>query len=207
MVKFSNCQLFSGLSAQELKQCETYFRVVNYPWQSSIFQEGDVGGAMYFINQGKVKIGKKGKDGRDIILAELGEGDFFGEMSLLDDKPRSAFAVAITDTFLSQLTKDNFIRLLNINPNISFKLLQSFSKRLRETNDLISSIQYKHTEERLADLLSSRQEMEFSPEQLAVQVESTPEAVNQILLKFQREGMITISQYKLHWIGKQKKNK
>ena len=202
MIKFSDCPLFSGLNPAELKKFENALRVVNFPWQSLIFQEGDVGGAMYFINEGRVKIGKAGQDGQEVVLAELGEGSYFGEMSLLDDQPRSAYAITMTDSILSQLTKRDFLALLRQNPDICIKLLQNFSRRLRETNDIISTLSFKSTEKKLVEFLSLHRETEFSPERLAARFNSSPETISLLVHKLQEEGLISVQQYKLVWVGK-----
>src|SRR5436853_2260928 len=103
-----------------------------------IFREGDLGTEMYIINEGKVEILNQVGD-EEQILAVLEKGDFFGEMSVLEDLPRAATARAATDVRLLQINGSTFDQLLQANPEIAVRMMRKLSRRLRETDDLLKT--------------------------------------------------------------------
>ncbi len=98
-----------------------------------IFEEGDLGTDMYIVQQGKVAIQKTYK-GSERQLALLGQGDFFGEMSVLEDLPRTATAKAVSDCRLLQINGSTFDQMLRKNPEIAVRMMRKLSRRLRETD-------------------------------------------------------------------------
>src|SRR6476661_3406282 len=104
-----------------------------------IFREGDLGTEMYIINEGKVEILNQVGD-EEQVLAVLEKGDFFGEMSVLEDLPRAASARAGTDVRLLQINGSTFDQLLQGNPEIAVRMMRKLSRRLRETDEMIKSL-------------------------------------------------------------------
>jgi Cyclic nucleotide-binding domain/FHA domain len=103
-----------------------------------VFREGDLGTEMYIINEGKVEIlNRFGEEQR--VLAVLEKGDFFGEMSVLEDLPRAASARALTDTRLLQINGSTFDQMLQHNPEIAVRMMRKLSRRLRETDELLKT--------------------------------------------------------------------
>lgn len=102
-----------------------------------LFHRGEPGDAMYLVETGCVRISLKDADGHDTILAEMGDGDFFGEMSLLDGNPRSADATASVDSRLAVLPRADFRAFLRKNPDIGLGILTALTHRLRRTDDLL----------------------------------------------------------------------
>jgi len=106
-----------------------------YQKNEAIFEEGDEGHEMFLVHQGEVEIQHKTKTGRVVTLANLKPGDFFGEMALVDDYPRSASAVAReNDTQLIVLDKRKFTYMVQQLPDFSLAIMQKLCQRLRETN-------------------------------------------------------------------------
>ncbi len=101
-----------------------------------IFREGDLGTEMYIINEGKVEILNQVGD-EEQVLALLEKGDFFGEMSVLEDLPRAASARAATDVRLLQINGSTFDQLLQGNPEIAVRMMRKLSRRLRETDEML----------------------------------------------------------------------
>ncbi|MBN2208780.1 MAG: cyclic nucleotide-binding domain-containing protein [Candidatus Coatesbacteria bacterium] len=99
-----------------------------------VFRQNDAPDALYVILKGQVRVSKVMPSGRDVTLAYLGRGDFFGEMGLIEAEPRSATVISVETTTLLALSKNDFQTLLKENPAISFGLLRVLSKRLRENN-------------------------------------------------------------------------
>ena len=104
---------------------------------TSLFNRGEPGDAMYLIENGRVRISVKDTDGHDTTLAEMSNGEFFGEMSLLDGNPRSADATAGTDSRLAVLPRAEFRSFLRKNPDIALGILTALTHRLRRTDDLL----------------------------------------------------------------------
>ncbi len=101
-----------------------------------VFREGDLGTEMYVLHEGQVEILQTaGGDLRQIAVLE--KGDFFGEMSLLEELPRNAGARALTDAKLIEINRALFDRMLRDNPEIGVRIMRKLSRRVRETDDLL----------------------------------------------------------------------
>jgi CRP/FNR family transcriptional regulator, cyclic AMP receptor protein len=102
-----------------------------------LFRAGHEGDAMYLIEEGKVRIFVRAKDGHEVTLTELQRGDFFGEMALLDGKPRSADARVAEDARLAVLSREHFLSFTRSNPNVALEMLTALANRLRQTDELL----------------------------------------------------------------------
>ena len=102
-----------------------------------LFRAGDEGDAMYVIEEGKVRICVRAKDGNEVTLTELGRGDFFGEMALLDGKLRSADARVVENARLAVLSREHFLSFVRTNPNVALEMLTALANRLRHTDELL----------------------------------------------------------------------
>jgi CRP/FNR family cyclic AMP-dependent transcriptional regulator len=102
-----------------------------------LFRAGDEGDAMYLIEEGKVRICVRAKDGHEVTLTELERGDFFGEMALLDGKARSADARVAEDARLAVLSREHFLSFVRANPNVGLEMLTALANRLRHTDELL----------------------------------------------------------------------
>src|SRR4026208_2526930 len=102
-----------------------------------LFRTGDEGDAMYLIEQGKIRICVRAKDGHEVTLTELHRGDFFGEMALLDGKPRSADARVAEDARLAVLSRQHFLSFVRSSPNVALEMLTALANRLRHTDELL----------------------------------------------------------------------
>jgi len=103
-----------------------------------VFREGELGTEMYIIHEGQVEILNRVGD-EERLLAVLEKGDFFGEMALLEDRPRAASARALTATRLLQINGSTFDQMLRDNPEIAVRMMRKLSRRLRETDDLLKA--------------------------------------------------------------------
>jgi len=104
-----------------------------------IFKEGDLGIDMFIVQSGRVEILKRHKQ-EERRLAVLGQGDFFGEMSILEDLPRSASARAIKDCKLVRINGSTFDQMLRKNPEIAVRMMRKLSRRLRETDQMLREV-------------------------------------------------------------------
>jgi CRP/FNR family cyclic AMP-dependent transcriptional regulator len=138
--------LFQDLNEKEIKQVVKLAVPKTFPGGALIIQEGESGDTMYILCQGEVEITKRlglvldedTPNERIIIRLKADEGVCFGEMSLLEDEPRSATVTALTDCFLMELSRENFLDLIKYNSDMGCKILlrlsQLLSKYLRKTS-------------------------------------------------------------------------
>jgi CRP/FNR family cyclic AMP-dependent transcriptional regulator len=106
---------------------------------TQLFHKGDTGDAMYLIENGRVRISIMDEDHKEITLAELAQGDFFGEMSIIDGRQRSADAMVIDDARFAILSRPNFLAFVRSNPDVALGMLGALTDRLRRTDELIRS--------------------------------------------------------------------
>jgi len=124
-----------------------------YPKNSVILFEDDPGDALYVVATGQVKVVLIGEDGREVILSVMGPGEFFGEMSLLDDEPRSAHVIAMEDSSLVVLRREDFEGILSQTPGIALALLREMSRRLRRADEKVGSLVLLDVQGRVSRLL------------------------------------------------------
>src|SRR5436309_6763285 len=129
--------LFASLDSKSTAQLGEYLTIHDYPKSGTILPNGEPGDAMYQVDVGKVHISITDADGHAVTLAELGPGDFFGEMSMLDGHGRSANATATENARLAQLTRDDFLSFMRSDPRVTLELLTALTGRLRRTDDLL----------------------------------------------------------------------
>jgi uncharacterized membrane protein len=129
--------LFASLDDETASALRALLEVEQRSAGSSLFQTGDAGDSMYLIEGGRVRIHIRDADGDEVTLAELARGDFFGEMAILDGKPRSASATVIEDARLAVLQRDDFLAFVRRNPEVSLRMLAAITTRLRRTDDLL----------------------------------------------------------------------
>jgi len=145
--------LFSDLSEGDLASFGEVTREREYPKNSVILFEDDPGDSLYIVSTGQVKVVLIGEDGREVILSVLGDGDFFGEMALIDDEPRSAHVIAMKDSQLLVLRRDDFQAQVAMHPQIALKLLRVLVQRLRRADEKIGGLVLLDVNGRVARLL------------------------------------------------------
>jgi len=129
--------LFASLRDEEAEELVTLLQSRPVPAGTLLFHAGENGDAMYLIQSGRVRIAVDDSEGQQIVLAELAQGDFFGEMSLIDGKQRSADAHVIEDAQLSVLSRENFLRYINTHPGVALEMLSAVFQRLRHTDRML----------------------------------------------------------------------
>ncbi len=142
--------IFSELQDNILEKISSLMQVRTYSKDQMILMEEALGDSFFVISKGSVKITRLSEDGREVILAMLGEGEFFGEMSLLDGETRSANVVAIEDAEVMVLNRNDFLSLLERYPRIAISLLEELTRRLRKSDQQIESLSLSDAEKRIA---------------------------------------------------------
>jgi CRP/FNR family cyclic AMP-dependent transcriptional regulator len=129
--------LFESLDDEAARHLCQLLQSIDCKAKTSLFSAGDKGDAMYLIERGKVRISMQAADGRNMTLTELGRGDFFGEMALLDGERRSADAIVTEDARLAVLSREHFLSFVRSSPDVSLELLTALANRLRHTDELL----------------------------------------------------------------------
>ena len=145
--------LFSDLSEKSLKVITNKMVARFYDKEKMILIEESAGETFFLIATGTVKITRMSDDGREVILAILGEGDFFGEMALLDGEGRSANVVALEDAEVLTLQRSDFLDILERFPKIAIHLLKELTTRIRHSDQQIESLSLSGAEQRIALVL------------------------------------------------------
>ncbi len=170
-----------------------------------VFREGDSGDRLYVVTEGKVKLGRSSSDGRENLLAILGPGQMFGELSLFDPGPRSATAAAVTDVTMATLAHDELLRWLTGRPDVARGLLTQLAARLRKANDVVADLVFSDVPGRVAKALldlSARfgrtaddgvyVHHDLTQEELAQLVGASRETVNKALADFASRGWLRL---------------
>jgi uncharacterized membrane protein len=129
--------LFESLDDEAAGELSHLLESVDCKTGTPLFRAGDQGDAMYLIERGKVRISVQATDGQELTLTELGRGDFFGEMALLDGQRRSANAVVAEDARLALLSREHFLSFMRSSPDVALEMLTALANRLRRTDDLL----------------------------------------------------------------------
>jgi len=137
---FKNIPLFSELTNQEIQLIVTYSKEYRYPKGSIVFHEGDPGDFLLIILSGRVKVVLFGEGEKEVILAILGPGSFFGEMAVLDATPRSATVLTLEPSLFLHIDQGKFSSLIKKYPQLAWKIMKHLTSRLREANEQIGSL-------------------------------------------------------------------
>ncbi len=131
--------LFASLDDDSAKDLRSLLSERNVPSNTLLFNQGDEGDAMYLIESGRIRISVVDDDKKEVTLAELAQGDFFGEMSIIDGRQRSADARVIEDCRLAILSRPAFLSFVRKKPDVALEMLGALTDRLRRTDQLLRS--------------------------------------------------------------------
>lgn len=202
----SDAPLLPGLDAQaasELERAATRKRVRR---GDVLFREGDTGDRLYVVTSGKVKITRAAADGRENVVAVLGPGDMFGELSLFDPGPRTATATAVSSGEVAVMAHEELRPWLARNPDVAVALLAALARRVRRTTDTLADVVFTDVPGRVAKALLSlaerfsqpaadgsvRVEHGLTQSELAQYVGASRETVNKALAEFASRGWLRV---------------
>jgi CRP-like cAMP-binding protein len=140
IVRLKKAFLFQGLPEDVLEALAQKVTHRALAKDETLFRRGDEGDALYVIDEGWVKIVRADDQGNELVLNSCGPGEAIGEMSLLDQEPRSAGVIALVDTEVLELKRDGFFELLHQRPDVALVLIRSISSRLRFSGTYIQKI-------------------------------------------------------------------
>lgn len=129
--------LFASLDDQAASELRNLLRTREADAGTTLFRAGDEGDAMYLIESGRIRIAVSDEDEKQIVLAELARGDFFGEMAIIDGKKRSADATVIEPGKLAVLSRESFLKFIRNNPIVALEMLSATFTRLRHTDKML----------------------------------------------------------------------
>ncbi len=195
--------LFAALDDEAAKSLRSSMVDVTLPRGRVLFSEGQVGYRLYVVTTGKMKLGRTSVDGRENLLAVLGPGEMFGELSLFDPGPRTATATAVTDSTLIGLGHSDLQPWLTGRPEVASQLLRALAQRLRRTNEALADLVFSDVPGRVAKALLDLATRfgvqsdggihvthDLTQEELAQLVGASRETVNKALADFQQRGWI-----------------
>jgi CRP/FNR family cyclic AMP-dependent transcriptional regulator len=133
-----NVPLFELLDDEELKELSAHIDEDTFAAGQTVFEAGDPGAEMHVVLRGKIHVFITDDDGKNVTIAELGEGEFVGELSLLDSEPRSATAVAQEPTRTFVIDRDDLLRLFRLKPEAALDIIATLGSRIRATDILLA---------------------------------------------------------------------
>ncbi len=200
-----NVPLFSELETEELEQLAGVLREHHYKKNVTIFHIDDPGNSMFILKKGLVKISIEDQNGREIILRILYPTDFFGEMSLLENAPRSATVTTLEPTDALILYRDHFLNLIEKSPKLLLNMTAVLSRRLRRMNELIRSLAFYDVYGKVARVLLNLAEekgrtteqgtiidLRLTQQELAELAGMSRETMTRTLRDFQQAGCLRI---------------
>ena len=206
----SSVSIFADLSDSELVSIKNVCQTRNYPKNSMIILEEEMGDVVFIVITGTVKITRVNDEGKEVILAMLGAGEVFGEMAILDGESRSANALAQENCEVITINREEFLNIIKTNNKVALNLMTEFAVRLRKSDQQIEALSLDDAEHRIGvSILNLAEEMGVI-RQGAVTVENLPyqqdianmagtsrETVSRVMKIFEDRGLITKSGHKL----------
>lgn len=202
--------LFRNMPKPMLSKLSSLLRTVTYKAHTDIFHAGDQGATMYIVLTGAVKIFVPAIDGREVVLAVHRSGDLLGEMSLLDDEPRSASATTIEETEMVSLRRADFLRVLNEHPEAQRAIIEVLVERLRATNQSIQDAYLLDVPGRLARRLllianehgirtehGTELGLRVSQQELANMIGASRVAVNKQLQAWRQQNIVDVNRQRV----------
>lgn len=151
--RLKSIPLFADLSDKERELLATTQMSRKFQKNVIVLHEGDQSNALYIVDSGQVKVSKINEEGKEVVLSILGAGDHFGEMSLIDDEPRSASIITKTTCEFTLIRKQDFEQVLDANPQLALAMMRCLCQRLRAADRSIESLALMDVYGRIARLL------------------------------------------------------
>jgi len=193
--------LFAGFADEQLRTLSGVVTRRSVPRGAVVIVEGDPTDSLYIVISGRMRVLMSDADGKEVILAILGPGEFFGEMGLIDDNPRSATVVAVEPCELIVITKRDFKGILAENFEMAMTVMRGLVRRLREADRKIGSLALLDVYGRVARLLIDTAEMvngqrivtrRLPKQDIAKMIGASREMVSRVMRDLQLGGFIEV---------------
>lgn len=196
----STVPLFRELDRAAVRGFAEYTRERKFSKGAMIVAEGDPGDALFVVRSGEVKVVLAGEDGRDVILNVLNVGDHFGELALIDGRPRSAHVIATQASSLLTLSRADFRRQVEQSPQVAWGLMVELSRRLRQADGTIGSLVLLDVPGRVAKVLLEHATpgepatlvKQLTHQVIAQMIGASRETVSRAMAEFQEKGIISV---------------
>jgi CRP/FNR family transcriptional regulator, cyclic AMP receptor protein len=190
--------LFSGLGAEAIGSLARLCQTRRLPAGQTLFVKGDPGDALYGVRRGQIRIETGTSAGERLTIEVFGAGDLFGEIAVLDGRPRTADAIAQEDAELFVLPRGDFLKTLERDGRLAIRIIELLCARLRSTNDRTEEMMFLPLSVRLARRLDTLvqdfgAEVQITQDELAGLVGVTRESVNRQLQEWRASGIVTLS--------------
>lgn len=182
--------LFAKLSDESLDALCMNSRILTFRKNTILMTEGEIGETLCILKGGSVKIFASDEQGNEIVLDDLRPGSYFGEVSLLDDEPRTASAITLEPSEILSISKTDFVSCVNKNPEIAFAIIRVTTRRLRRAIDTVRSLALQNVYQRLTSKLRELSEIsenivclprKYSNQELGAMIGASREMVGRIL--------------------------
>jgi CRP/FNR family cyclic AMP-dependent transcriptional regulator len=200
-VALENIALFSGLSESDMAAISNLAVTRSFPKNTLVICEGDTSDSLYMVLSGKVKVFLSDEEGKEVTLNLQGAGEYFGELAILDEAPRSASVITTEDTKLAVLSKSAFEKCMEQHATIALTIMRGLARRLRELTENVRSLALMDVYGRVARLLLEMAEEQdgknvikqrLTQRDIASMVGASREMVSRILRDLSIGGYITI---------------
>lgn len=191
--------LFSGLTDSQIERLAAGSVRRNFPKGRTIVSEGEPSQSLYVLLSGRAKVQRSDTEGKEVILAVLGPGECFGEMSLIDDAPRSASVITLESCDFMSINKESFKSMLVSSPEMSMRIMKGLVKRLREADMKIETLALLDVYGRVARVLLDFSEMigndrivktKLPRQEIAKMIGASREMVSRVMKGLEVEGYI-----------------
>ncbi len=195
--------LFQNVEHEELERIASLLTPRDVPKDAHIVSQDEMGDALFVIARGRTKVVLYGDNGREVILTILKTGEFFGEMSLLDDLPRSANVIAVEDSTVLVLKRDQFAEHIKKSSRTALNVMAELSRRLRRADEIIGNLATLDVYGRVAHIMIdlAKKDGEIVEEgilirerptqqDIASMIGTSRETVSRVLSEFQRRGFV-----------------
>jgi len=191
--------LFQSLNETERAVLSGRFVVRHHPRNAVVINEGDETNSLYVIVEGRVKVYLTDEHGKEVILNTQGPGEYFGEVSLLDDRPRSASVATLADSKFAVLTKQAFIDCLRENPDIALQIIRGLTERLRGLSENVRSLALMDVYGRVARLLQDAAvtcdgarviDEKLTYADIAARIGASPKMVGRVMQELKKGGYL-----------------
>ncbi len=191
--------LFTKARAEDREAVARLLIERRFPKNVTIVEEGLPGDYMYIVREGRVKVTKRSEDGREKIMDYLGPGDFFGEMTLLDQAPRSASVETLEPVRLFALSRNDFLGLLRGSADLALAVIKVLSARLRDANQQAGSLSFEGVRQRLVGLFGRiatteadglRLTPKLTHQEIANMIGTSRETVTRIVKQLKQDGLL-----------------
>jgi CRP-like cAMP-binding protein len=200
-ISIRSAPFFQGLPEAAVEKAISHVVIRSHPANQVILLENDWGSSVYFILNGWVKIRTYNLDGKEVTLNILGKGELFGEMAPLDEVPRSTDVITLAPTVIGNMPSQDFVNLLNTEPQSGIRLAKLMARRLRQVNRRLR-LRESDSTSRVADILLFLADGQGKKSLKGTEIPNLPhrelsslsglarETVTRVLSKLEKKGLI-----------------